>query len=128
VAVEISETDIFALVDALGNRDGQTAAAKFHQLLENQDGQSIFPMIVRQFRLLLLCKELLESGVSETEAARILQLHPFVARKIYSQARQFNLPVLEEVYHSLLAIDAATKLGEVDPDVNLELWMAGLTG
>lgn len=127
LAVEIPETDIFALVDALGNRDGKLAAAKFHQLLEEQDVKSIFPMIVRQFRLLLLCRELLESGANETDAARILQLHSFVARKVFSQARHFSLQILEDIYRNLLAIDAATKLGEFDPIVNLDLWMAEIT-
>jgi DNA polymerase-3 subunit delta len=127
LAVEIPETDIFALVDALGNQDGQSAVAMFHHLLEEQDVKSIFPMIIRQFRLLLLCRELLESGASETEVARTLQLHPFVARKVYSQARHFDLPLLETVYHRLLAIDAAWKLGDMDPDLNLNVWMAELT-
>jgi DNA polymerase-3 subunit delta len=127
LAVEIPEADIFALVDALGNRDGRSAAALYHRLLAVKDIQSIFPMIVRQFRLLLLCREILESGKSETDAAHLLELHPFVSRKLYAQARQFTLPVLEEVYHNLLAIDSAAKLGEIDPELNLDLWMAELT-
>ena len=127
LVVVIPETDIFTLVDALGNRDGQAAVTMFHRLLDEQDVQSIFPMIVRQFRLLLLTRELLEAGAIDTDVAKTLGLHPYVARKVFAQARQFNLPVLEAVYHRLLEIDVAAKTGVMEPGLNLDGWMAELT-
>ncbi|RPI31596.1 MAG: DNA polymerase III subunit delta, partial [Chloroflexota bacterium] len=42
--------DIFALVDAIGNRDGRKAQNMLHRLLSEQDALSIYGMVVRQFR------------------------------------------------------------------------------
>jgi DNA polymerase-3 subunit delta len=127
LAVVIPETDIFSLVDALSNRDGRAAVTMFHRLLEEQEARTIFPMIVRQFRLLLLVRELQENGHGEVGVAKTLGLHPFVARKVFAQARQFSLPMLEAVYHRLLEIDIAAKSGEMETDLSLDGWIAEFT-
>lgn len=124
LAVVIPEKDIFKLVDALGNRNAHAAAEMFHNLLDEQDAQSIFPMIVRQFRLLLQARELLEAGVNEDGVTKILAVHPFVSQKILAQARRFPVEALEEAYHRLYQIDVATKTGDMDPDLSLNCWIA----
>jgi DNA polymerase-3 subunit delta len=122
-----SEADIFKMVDALGMQNGQQASSMLHRLLEVQDAQYIFIMIVRQFRLLLLAAETLESGGSEQEVIRELHLHPFVAQKVSAQARRFSLDTLEAVYRRLLEIDEAIKTGQMEMDVALDTFVAGFT-
>jgi DNA polymerase-3 subunit delta len=119
--------DIFAMVDALGNQDGQVAMRMLHHLLERQDPLSIFGMVVRQFRLLLLSREVLDGGGGEGDVARELKLHPFVARKVTAQARRFSIPVLESVYRRLVDVDAAIKTGQIDGDLALDTLVAAFT-
>jgi DNA polymerase-3 subunit delta len=121
------EVDIFGMVDALGNQDGRIAMKTLHRLLEEQDIPSIFGMVIRQFRLLLLARETLDAGGRESEVARALKLHPYVANKITSQARHFSLPALERVYHRLLDLDEAMKTGQVEGEVALDTFVAAFT-
>jgi DNA polymerase-3 subunit delta len=94
--------------------------------LSRQDASSIFGMVVRQFRLILLGKEILDSGGGENEIASTLKVHPYVARKVTAQARRFTQPDLEAIYHRLLSIDVATKSSEMDADLSLDLLIADL--
>ena len=123
----LEERNIFELVDALGNRDKKTAVGVFHQLLADQDQMRIFSMIVRQFRLLLLTREILDHNGMEADIAKRLKLHPFVARKIAAQARHFSQNQLDTIYHLLLEIDSQTKTGIMDVDLNIDLLIAEIT-
>ncbi len=123
----LEERNVFELVDALGNRDRKTAIGVFHQLLVDQDQLRIFSMIVRQFRLLLLTREIMDHNGMEADIASRLKLHPFVARKIISQARRFSQNQLDMIYHLLLEIDSETKTGVMSVDLNVDLLIAEIT-
>jgi DNA polymerase III subunit delta len=118
------QADIFAMVDALGQRDGRRAMEHLHRLIAHQEPRYIFAMVIRQFRLLILAREALDAGQSPRQS---LRLAPFVADKIARQAVNFPLTQLEAIYHDLLDIDLASKRGQLDLDVALDSLVAGLT-
>jgi DNA polymerase-3 subunit delta len=119
--------DIFVMVDALANRKRREALGMLHRLLEEQDYLSILGMVIRQFRLLILAREVLDQGGREAEVVREAGMTSFVAGKIVPQARQFTLPVLESIYHRLLEVDEAAKTGKMEGDLGLDLFMSALT-
>jgi DNA polymerase III subunit delta len=119
--------DIFALVDAIGNRDGKQSVNMLHRLLSEQDAISIFGMVVRQFRLLILAREFADEGGQKKDAAQVLKLHPFVADKVLMQARRFTLPDLEAIYRRLLELDDGMKRGEMEGTLALDMLIAGIT-
>jgi DNA polymerase III subunit delta len=127
LTADTAQGDIFAMVDALGNQDGHAALSMLHRLLETQDSFSIFGMIVRQFRLLLLAREVMDTGGHKGEVAQILKVHPYVAEKISEQAQHFSLPLLELVYHRLLDLDEATKTGQIPVELALDTFVAAFT-
>lgn len=118
------EGDIFGLVDALGNRNGREAIDKLHELLNVQDPLPILGMIVRQFRLLLLAREILDGGSDENAVTKTLGLHPYVGKKVTAQARRFRTDTLEKVFRRLLEIDLAMKTSEMDGDQLLDVFIA----
>jgi DNA polymerase-3 subunit delta len=120
------QADIFDLVDAIGSREGPKALDLLHLLLEDMDFVQLFGMIVRQFRLLLEAREIMDDGGNADEVAKTLHQHPFVARKITEQARHFDMPDLVEIYHQLLKIDVDSKTGQMDGDVALDVLIARL--
>lgn len=121
------EAIIFDLVDALGHRDGRTAAQTLHRLLEEGEHPlGLLGMIVRQFRLLIQVKELKTNGASSRDVANVLKLHPFPASKLYGQASHFTAAQLEKVYRHLSETDVEIKTGKIDPEVALDLLVAGL--
>jgi len=127
LTVPVSQGDIFAMVDALGNQDGRAAMGMLHRLLAEQDALPIFGMVVRQFRLLVLARDLLERGRKVADVTRELKLHPYVGGKVTAQARRFSLPVLETVYHRLLELDEAVKSGMMEGNIALDTFVARFT-
>ena len=121
------EGDVFEMVDAIGMQDGPLALRMLHQLLEVDDPLRLFGMIVRQFRLLLLTRELLDSGNHETEIARKLKTYSFVVRKLIGQVQKFSIDDLEEIYQELLDVDEAIKTGKMPSEVALDTLITSLS-
>ena len=127
VSVFSAEGDVFALVDAISNGNGRMAQKLLHRLLENQDAQSFWGMIIRQFRLLIQAKEILEGGGNASVVQKTLGLTLYEARKITNQAPRFTLPALEKIYHELLTIDEGAKNGTMEYDLALDMLIVQLT-
>lgn len=119
--------DIFVMVDALGHQNGKQALGMLKRLLEEQEPILIFGMIVRQFRLLLLAREIMDEGGRKDEIARRLKLHPYVADKMSVQARSFTISTLETVFRQLLDIDEAMKTGQIEAELALDTLVAAFT-
>lgn len=125
-----AEPDVFVMVDALGRRDSAAALRLLHRLLAGDDPLRLFGMIVRQFRLLILAREYLNTGGSAQprDMSKAIGVHPYVAEKLAGQVRQFTLDQLESIYHSLLEADVGIKTGKVDGVLALDMLVAGLAG
>ena len=125
----VAEASIFDLVDALGGRQGKTAAQLLHKKFqEGTDPFYLFAMFVRQFRLLIQVKELAENGQPPAEIAKTLKIHSFVSGKLHQQSKNFSLEQLEQIYRHLLDIDIGVKTGRTDMVTALDLMVAGLAG
>ncbi len=125
----LPEESVFAMVDALGRRDGRTAMRLLHRLLGDDRGAGLglLAMIVRQFRLLIQAREHLDDGGGRGSAlAQALHVPGFVAQKLETQSRNFSLADLEAVYHTLLDIDRRVKTGQVEAPLALDTLIAAL--
>ena len=115
---------IFDFVDALGDRNRKMAVNEFHRLLVDSDIQNIFSMIVRQFRLLVQSREIIDQQGGEVEIARELSVPLFVGKKLARQARQFSQVQLDGIFHRLLEIDAGLKTGKMSIELSVDLLIA----
>ena len=82
VSISTAEPDIFAMVDALAAGNGKAAQRMLHGLLENEDAFSLWGMVIRQFRLLLLAREVIDARGGQREVEQALGVHAFVAEKV----------------------------------------------
>ena len=124
----VQEANIFEMVDALGQRDGQRAAKLLHQLLDEREHPlRLLGMIVRQFRIMIQVKELNERGLSQQDISARLRLHPFVVKKAVRQAMNFSMEQLEAIYRKLLETDVAIKTGQMDEVLALDMLVVGLS-
>ena len=85
-------------------------------------------MVVRQFRLLIQAREILDGRGNKDDVARALHVHPFVAEKTTGQAGRFSMESLEYIYHKLLGIDEGVKTGQVTLDLALDTLVIELAG
>jgi len=128
VSIVTAEADIFAMVDALAMGNGKSAQRLLHSLLENEDAFGIWGMFIRQFRFLLLAREVIDQQGGVREIQQALGVPEFVAKKMLGQANRFGMPVLEYIYHKLLEIDEQAKTGRVPLDVAMEMLVMQLAG
>jgi DNA polymerase-3 subunit delta len=127
VCVVTSEQSVFDFVDALANGNGKTAQHLLHRLLETEEEFSLWGMVVRQFRLLLQAREILDGRGNKDDVARALGIHPFVAEKATQQAARFSIESLEAIYHQLLNIDERVKTSQVTLDLAMDTLVVELT-
>jgi DNA polymerase-3 subunit delta len=118
---------VFDFVDALSNGNGKSAQHLLHRLLETEDPFTLWGMVVRQFRLLIQAREILDGRGNKENVARALGVHPFVAEKTTSQAAHFSIESLEAIYHRLLKIDEGVKTGQVTLDLAMDTLVVELT-
>lgn len=106
------EENIFSIVDAVGSRRcGEALAGIKEMLAAKEPALRILSMISRQFRLLLQIHDLLGRGCPAGEIPARLNIHPYVARKVAEQCRNFDRPALIGAFATLLEIDVAVKSG-----------------
>ena len=128
VCISTAEVDIFAFVDSLAAGDGKQSQSMLRKMLEEQDAFAIFPMIIRQFRLLIQTREIIEQHGMVPDVIEALRVHPFVAGKIFAQAGRFTMKTLEAVYRRLLKMDEAAKTSATPLDLSLEMFVVELSG
>ncbi len=127
VCIVTSQQSVFDFVDALSQGNGKVAQKLLHRLLENEDSFSLWGMVVRQFRLLIQAREILDGRGNKDDVARALGVHPFVAEKTTGQANRFTIESLENIYHKLLRIDEEVKTSQIALDLALDTLIVELT-
>ena len=128
VCIVTSQQSVFDFVDALSQGNGKVAQKLLHRLLENEDSFSLWGMVVRQFRLLIQAREILDGRGNKDDVARALGVHPFVAEKTTGQAGRFSIESLENIYHRLLSIDESVKTSQITLDLALDTLIVELAG
>lgn len=127
VTADSAEGDVFKLVDALSERRTSQALGMLRRLLEQTDAIALQGMVVRQFRLLLLTRCLLDQGADRFRVSSELHVPGFVADKLLGQARRFPPPFWESCLRRLLDLDQAAKTGKMPLDLALETFVVGFT-
>ncbi len=128
VCIVSAQQSVFDFVDALSQGNGKAAQKLLHRLLEDEDAFALWGMTIRQFRLLLQAREILDARGNQDDVARALGVHPFVAEKTTAQASRFSMEALENIYRRLLRIDEEAKNGQTALDVALDALIMELTG
>ena len=127
VCIVTSQQSVFDFVDALANGNGKSAQYLLHRLLESEEPFSLWGMLIRQFRLLIQAREILDGRGNKDDVARALGVHPFVAEKTTQQAARFSIEALESIYHRLLNIDEGVKTSQTTLDLAMDTLVVELT-
>jgi DNA polymerase-3 subunit delta len=123
------EASVFNMVDALVEGRGGLAVRLVQQLQnEGASPTYLLTMITRQYRHLILAKELLLARLSVAEIGQRLGINSdFALRKVLEQATRYPLPRLESAYHFLLEADGAIKKGTHSEELALDILLTDLT-
>jgi DNA polymerase-3 subunit delta len=129
LTADVRQGDVFEMVDAIGYGDGEKAMFMLRRLLEGSEPLPLFGMVVRQFRLLIQVRELLDEDprLDHTSIANTLGVHPYPIQKIMPQAKLFQLSKLKAIFHQLTEVDQAIKTNRLNDELALDLLIASLT-
>jgi DNA polymerase-3 subunit delta len=119
--------DFFALIDSLTAGNSARAMDMLQKLLQERELIVLFFSLVGHFRLLLQAREIVETGRGDVDIAKELGIHPYRAEKLAAQARRFTMDTLEAIYQRLLDLDEQIKTGKMEPDLAMEVFVAGLS-
>ena len=97
---------IFQLIDACASHNKKLA----HSLINEQLANGVEPlyllaMIIRQFRLIIKAKDLLQRAKNSYALSASLKLPPFVAKKLLAQAQTYSPAELRRIYALLSDLD-----------------------
>jgi len=126
VSIVTAQASVFALVDALATGNGPQAQGLLRRLLEDEDAFALWGMVIRQFRLLIQAREILDQRGTLQDAQRQIHEAPYSVEKAYKQAGRFSMAALEAIYHRLLRMDETAKTGEMPLDLSLEMFVVEL--
>jgi DNA polymerase III subunit delta len=121
---------VFALVDAMGLRQGDKALRHLHGLLESGAAPPyLLSMIERQFRTLLQVRELMAQGQTAPQIQKVLGIgHSFIVEKSMRQALHFSQARLEFIHRHLAEVEYSIKSGELGDVLALDLLVVETCG
>lgn len=131
----VAETNVFKMVDALAAGRGKLAMRMLHRALMDEIPKSgemgatlrMFGLITRQFRNLIIAKEVAEHGGNASELAKLAKVPPFAAQNLLNQARPFSMEELEGIYRLMQRYDQDMKVGKIPPMLALDLLVSRLS-
>jgi len=116
------DENIFHLTDALAAKNIKLSfRLLYDQLASGAHELYVLTMLIRQFRILLQTREIIDQEPNYYTVASRLQIHPFVAQKAIRDARKFSLTELKNIYRQLLEIDIKIKSTNEDPRLLFDL-------
>jgi DNA polymerase-3 subunit delta len=112
---------VFDFVNCLGNGDAANSLTHLATLLgdgENEIG--ILTMIIRHYRILILCQEAIKQGLNQSQISGRVGVHGYFLKDYLEQAKQSQPKALKEIYNLLLETDRALKSSPLSSHIWLE--------
>jgi DNA polymerase III subunit delta len=128
VCVFTAEVNIFELVDGIAAGEGRRSQSLLQKMLEEGNADYVYAMIIRQFRLLIQAREIIDNRGKAEDVQKALNVIRFVAGKVYQQAGRFTMRNLESIYRRLLTMDEAAKTSAMPLDLALEMFVVEMGG
>ncbi len=114
------DDNIFNLIDAISIKNKNQALKLFLQQIENgTHPMYLLTMLIRQVRILLSTKKMLEDNKTKQQISIYLNLHPFVIKKAIEQSKNFTYDQLVNIYKKLLEIDFYLKNSQLKKQINI---------
>lgn len=116
------DTNIFAFLDAMMQRNSERALVEFHNIVKlGEQYPIIFYMIIRQVKNLLSYKILSEKNLSQAEMMNKMGVSKYeFERKIRVYERNFSKKFLTDFYEELIKADEFFKTSSVDEIIIFE--------
>lgn len=114
VVTGVAEANIFQALENVGASSHRAILQGFEDLFQaGQDRMMIFFMLVRQIRLLIMTRSLLDQRSDGATIQRRLKIAPFQTSRLVRQARGMAMPQLIRLHERLTEMDLQIKTGKI---------------
>lgn len=118
----IDQFKIFKAIDHAFSDEKDRALLLIRELInEGKSISYIFSIFSYQLRNMIIVKT-----SPSSEVTKKLKMSPFVLRKSLYQSARFSLEELKEIYNNLLKSEFGIKIGKIDSETALELFLTGI--
>ena len=119
---------IFVLIEHVAEKRRLPALDLYYDLLALRESpMRILYLITRQLNQMMLVRKMTAEGLSQDAAAGILNVRPFVARKLLTQARRYRNEELQGFITLALELEEACKSGDLQENMAVELLIFRMT-
>lgn len=115
------DNNMFALVDAITNKDKTKMLDLYNKCLLESDPVMIINMVASKFILIFQVKRLLEEGYKDEQMAKLLETHPYPIKLARNSSYRYSEKELLDIILKFADLDKDIKLGKVDSKLGLEL-------
>lgn len=116
------ESDIWGFIDAINGKSNRMSIEILEDLFKQRvEPIFILSMIVRNTRLILLTKCLVDEGQGSKEIAKELKVPPFTVPSLINSANQMSYDKIAFIYDKLANLDYQIKTGQIEPKLGLTL-------
>lgn len=115
---------IFDMVDAVAEKRQQDALQYYYDLLVlREPPMRILFLLIRQFRLVMEVKELLQRHASRPEISEKTGIRSFAVRRYEQQAQYFTMKELRNILEDGAKTEQAVKTGLMDDRLGVEVFI-----
>lgn len=119
------DTNVFAMIDALGSNHKDEAYQMLHNLLVSGEKEyKLLALLCSHFEIILSVKEMKEEGKSFAEMKDILGIHEFRIKKAAMFAEKYTAASLRKILRKTYEIDKNIKTGLLESSLALELFIS----
>ncbi|MBR3756035.1 MAG: DNA polymerase III subunit delta [Firmicutes bacterium] len=121
------DTFVFDMLDGISNNQKEKAFSILYNMMHGgSDAFSIIGAIVSQFEMMLSVKQMREEGLNPTAIHKRLGGSEFRIKKMLPYANRYSVDKLKEILSSIYEVDRNIKTGLLDPQLALEMFIAGI--
>lgn len=120
------DSSLFALVDAITNKDKDKMLKLYHECLLESDPIMIINMLANKYILLYQVKRLISDGYSDDKIAKELEVHPYPVKLARNMCYSYSVKEILDIILKLANLDKDIKLGNVNGEVGLEFLLLSI--
>lgn len=119
--------NIFNFTDAISNKNIKlTLKILEEQYSAGSEPDYIVSMLLRQFKILLQIRELLDLNFNSQRILANLKLHPFIINKGINQAKNFEAKKIKKIINELTKIEKINRQGQINIKAHINLLISNL--
>lgn len=121
---EFVEIDMNDFTNSIVTKNIKKALKNYNEMIKyGEEPLQIIIRLANQFRIIYQAKELSKKGYSNKDITNIMGIHPYRVQKALESAYLFSSKDLLKYLKKLSEIDEGIKLGTIDKNIALELFI-----